>query len=655
MSRCRSWSSLGACRAIQALCLSALVGASALAAGSSQDDPAPAEAAEPAPAAGVEQVVVEGRRGGDPAAPTGLTSSVIHPDEAAGQPATLTELASQVAGVSENGQGGIFQTVSIRGIARHRVLTLVDGVRVTGERRAGVSTSFVDPLLIGSVDVLRGPASSYYGSGALGGVLQVYTRELQGWSLAGGYDSTGDGAVQSVGYGAKGWSAAVAHRRSGDAETPGGERLFSRYDQWSAALSGSWGQGPRRYRVAYLPSRGEDIGKASSDFPGRTTIYPSESHDLLRYSVEGDGGWGASAYLQPHDLETLVTRTGGSSTVRNDSLDYGARWWGRTEAGRGLQVRYGADLYGRTRVDAEEVAVLTDPNGVVSIVASQPLDGARESEAGLFASLAGTWGRAAWEVGGRFTRLEQDNGGAADVSRSAGNGYAGLMVPLTPRLQLRGHAGSGLRFPALSERYFSGTTGRGSVTANPGLRPERSLNTELGLRWIGSDLLVGGSLFHNRIERYIERIKIAPDELTFVNLTSGTLTGAEVEGMWHPGERWSVHWGGHRIVGRDQDDSPLADVPPDTLWAGADRRWQRWEAGVRLEWRDALSRPGSGEQSISSARLLTARVTLHLAEGWRLRLSGSNLLDESHFLSADEKATRAEERAFGVLLSWSGG
>ncbi len=178
---------------------------------------------------------------------------------------------------------------------------------------------------------------------------------------------------------------------------------------------------------------------------------------------------------------------------------------------------------------------------------------------------------------------------------------------------------------------------------------------ELGLRWIGSDLLLGGSLFHNRIERYIERIKIAPDELTFVNLTSGTLTGAEVEGMWHPGERWSVHWGGHRIVGRDQDDSPLADVPPDTLWAGADRRWQRWEAGVRLEWRDALSRPGSGEQSISSARLLTARVTLHLAEGWRLRLSGSNLLDESHFLSADEKATRAEERAFGVLLSWSGG
>jgi len=42
--------------------------------------------------------------------------------------------------------------------------------RIVAERRAGATASFIDPLLLGVVNVVRGPYSSYYGSGALGGV-----------------------------------------------------------------------------------------------------------------------------------------------------------------------------------------------------------------------------------------------------------------------------------------------------------------------------------------------------------------------------------------------------------------------------------------------------------------------------------------------------
>ncbi|MEM8995684.1 MAG: Plug domain-containing protein, partial [Acidobacteriota bacterium] len=109
-----------------------------------------------------------------------VAATEIKVEERAAAPTTLTELVEGVAGVAENGQPGLFQVYSIRGVSRHRVLTLVSGMQITGERRAGVATSFIDPLLMGAVDVLRGPASTYYGSGALGGVVQIFPRRFEG-------------------------------------------------------------------------------------------------------------------------------------------------------------------------------------------------------------------------------------------------------------------------------------------------------------------------------------------------------------------------------------------------------------------------------------------------------------------------------------------
>jgi iron complex outermembrane receptor protein len=101
--------------------------------------------------------------------PRGASTSVVDPEAAGGMPNSLSDLVSALPGVSENGQGGLFQVVSIRGVSRHRVTNMIAGMRLTSERRAGVSVSFVDPLLMGSVQVLRGPATTFYGSGALGG------------------------------------------------------------------------------------------------------------------------------------------------------------------------------------------------------------------------------------------------------------------------------------------------------------------------------------------------------------------------------------------------------------------------------------------------------------------------------------------------------
>jgi hemoglobin/transferrin/lactoferrin receptor protein len=102
-------------------------------------------------------------------------------------------------------------TIAIRGIGGNRVAVEVDGVPAAGGFAVGnfadSGRAFVDPVFLQRVEVLRGPASSLYGSDAIGGVVSMTTIAAQsllaagredGWSVSSGYagvDSGWHGAV----------------------------------------------------------------------------------------------------------------------------------------------------------------------------------------------------------------------------------------------------------------------------------------------------------------------------------------------------------------------------------------------------------------------------------------------------------------------------
>ena len=75
-----------------------------------------------------------------PLAPLCSSSISVEPDKNSGNPTNMTELVSEVPGVSENGQCGLIQFFSIRGVSRKRVMSLVSGMRINSDRREGVST-----------------------------------------------------------------------------------------------------------------------------------------------------------------------------------------------------------------------------------------------------------------------------------------------------------------------------------------------------------------------------------------------------------------------------------------------------------------------------------------------------------------------------------
>jgi len=599
---------------------------------------------EPAPVFS-ESVLVMDRRLTEDAVPRGTAATSARPDDRPAPPATVLDVIGTSAGVSENGQGGIFQNYSVRGLSRQRVLTLVQGMRVVGERRAGVSASFIDPLLLDSVSVVRGPASIAYGSGALGGVVEVFPRVLSGGEASAGYVSQGNGAAVSGGWGGSGWSLAAVGREKGDGEDPTGATIDDGFKQASATLRKTWTAGGVEYDVLAIPTAGRDIGKASTDYPARVVAYPEENHLMLRFAARSPAGWRVRAFVHPNDLVTR-TESGGAITseVANDAVDMGAAAQWSFAPEKGPRTRVGVDWFGRRSVDAVETG---DTPG-------RTLDGAREDEPSVFGMFE--WGtrRITAQAGVRVAWNRQSNSGPS-VTDFGWNGFGGLVVPLPRRFELSIHVASGSRFPSLSERFFSGSTGRGSVLGNADLTSENARSAETGFRWTGQRVTVAAYAFRTRVDAFIERVEVQPDVFTFVNVREGTIDGVELEAYAQAARELRLIFAAAVMNGEDGSGAPLEDVPPQRATLAAD--WIRGIFGLRVEgqWRAAKDDPGAGEKAIPAAALLSASVAFDLPRGLALSLSASNLLNEAYFSSADAKVPLSPGRGFEIGLAWRGG
>lgn len=95
-------------------------------------------------------------------------------------PQNAADLLREQPGVDVNGIGPNQARPVIRGLRGLRVLFLENGVRMNNARRQtdfGEITGLVDLQSVGTIEVVRGPASVLYGSDAIGGVLNLVSRE----------------------------------------------------------------------------------------------------------------------------------------------------------------------------------------------------------------------------------------------------------------------------------------------------------------------------------------------------------------------------------------------------------------------------------------------------------------------------------------------
>jgi outer membrane receptor protein involved in Fe transport len=230
-----------------------------------------------------EIVVVTGAAPGIDTAPAAPATLLTAADVDLRHPSTLTRAVDAVPGVSAIGEGRS-AVPAIRGLARGRTSIVVDGTRTLTERRAGANAAFLDPAVVRTIEVARGPASVAYGSDAFGGIIAVRTRgpdaargtlvQFSGTAAGGVPEWRGDVEV-STGFGSGGILAGVRTRRFEEYDSPearvpnsqGHDRgLRLRWDQTAGASAWSIGWQSDLARDVGHPRSDGDVVRATTPF-----------------------------------------------------------------------------------------------------------------------------------------------------------------------------------------------------------------------------------------------------------------------------------------------------------------------------------------------------------------------------------------------------
>ncbi len=206
---------------------------------------APASSARAAP---LEEIVVVATRYRTPLRDVAADVTVITRAELDATLSTsLPDLFRFVPGVSHQGAGSRFgaEGVSIRGIGGNRVALEIDGVPVSEHFAIGsfsnATRDFIDPALVGRIEILRGPASALYGSSALGGVVAVRTRGAPSAAMVADRDTDRDSDT-----GTGGEAGLVRHGRDDSSHLTGGLHWSKDDGALALSLAGAYRDGGAR-------------------------------------------------------------------------------------------------------------------------------------------------------------------------------------------------------------------------------------------------------------------------------------------------------------------------------------------------------------------------------------------------------------------------
>ncbi len=622
-----------------------------------------------------EFVTVSGSAASIEAAPAAGTATLTSTEIQSRTPANLVQALENVPGVNQVSEGQA-AVPAVRGLARGRTLILIDGARVSSERRVGPSATYLDPDVIEGVEVARGPGSVAYGSDAFGGVISVRTRtvapmsplavRMSGTLGAGIPDRRASGEV-SKGFSRGGVLIAAHTRDVDDYDGPDGEVFNSGYSDHGFLGRATYQLGQGLLSAGWQSDFGRDIERPRNNSTTVRFYYPTEdSHRLtVGYDARDLAGFSrvmftgfAGSYAQVTDQDRVPTATTGRIIERADvsANDFHVRGLGERLLGR-ARVEIGVDVngrYGLRALDIIENYTLSD--SLANRVENVSIDSARRVDAGLYASVeASIIAMLAIAGGVRGDHVSTKNRGGyfgdRDTSNGAGSGFLALTAGSFRGVSVTAQIARGFRDPVLSDRYFRGPSGRGFITGNPDLEPESSRQFDLGLRYTSARVRAATYFYDYRIHDLIERYSTQTDFFFFRNRGRARLRGFEAEAQASLGWGLSLESGFQVARGRALDDNtPLDDITPETLSVQVRKTLGVRDAFVQV--RTAFfaddTRPGPTERVVPGYTLLDAAGGLTLVTGLDLRVSARNLLNDSYLASQDVRTVAAPGRSVAL-------
>lgn len=491
-------------------------------------------------------------------------------------------------------------SINIRGLQDFgRVAVIVDGARQDFQRsdHGTQSTFYIDPELIKSVDVIRGPVANTYGSGAIGGVVFFDTKdaadflkpeETWGASVTGRYESNGKGWTTSA-TGAyrfnENWDALgnIVYRNYDDYKEGGGDTVAGTgFDVLSGMLktsirptenselklgwvgsSDGWteisGGVPLNNHISGgVPTN--DVDLKSNTFTARYNITDEDKSwlDLHINTSYNKTNLGLTSLIPQNRFDPVtglpvVLPTGSTSTfdIGTTSIDI----WNTSRfetAGVAHELTYGGDWVG----DNVETGGSAGGDSFYTPSGKRNVSGAYVQD------------KLTWDWLEVIAGLRYDNYSLKDSTRETSGDRLSprITVGVTPfesagldGLQFYGTYAEGYRSPSLTETLISGNHPAGVTfpfLPNPNLRPETGKTTEFGVNYKQNDIFETGdalrikaAYFHNDVDDYIDGVTLSPFVpgsgcpfgpgipicFQYQNFAQAKIDGFELEGVYDAG------------------------------------------------------------------------------------------------------------------------
>jgi vitamin B12 transporter len=532
-------------------------------------------------------------------------------ERAAGR--TLPELLALQPGVQMNATGGrgSVSGVFLRGMETRHTLVLVDGVRY-GSATLGTPNLDNLPLeLIERIEIVRGPLSGLYGSDAVAGVIQIFTRRGEQGFFPNATATIGSNRLSELGVGFRAgsgpWDLALQVQGT---ETEGFSATNSRvpFGNFNPDRDG-FRQTSGSLNAGY---------RFNADWRARASVLRSES------TAGFDDGLGANARrklvtdVATLGLEGRVTQSWQTAlrVARSEDVTDGQTAAAAFNLGRFSTRQTQVGWENRIATPVGSLLLLTETleqsvsrPGTPYRVTSRNIDS-------VAAGLNGTSGAHVWQ--GNVRRDRNSQFGGQDTG-SLGYGYN-----VTQQLRIAASAGTSFVAPSFNQLYFPGF-------GNPLLQPEEGRHNELSVRYAdhGHELRI--AQFQNRIRGFI-----TPGPLP-VNIPSSSIDG------------WTVTYGGR--IGAWTLGATLETVDPrdnatqrllprrarNTAKLNADVELGQWRLGTSVLAVDRRFENTANTIEMGAFLLVDLRADRRITRGWTLGLRVNNATDRNY------------ETAFGYL------
>ena len=530
----------------------------------------------------------------------------------------LADLLAQVPGAEFMRNGGPAGTTSVylRGAETRFTAVYIDGVRIDSQSTGGASWQAIPLSQVDRIEVLRGPAAAIYGSDALAGVVQIFTRKGEGafspylglglgsqrtGRLDAGFSGQGGDFDYSLGLTrdvSQGFDALSGSNPDAD-----GYRNSS-----SSARLGWQLASAHRLEATLLDSRQDARYDSSAAWDPQAVIRDDRNRQRLQTSgLSWQAQW-TEAYSsrvstsQGHDhYETSP------SAYLTDTKVRSYLWHN--------ELRQGANLW-TAALERREDELQNDY--------TQPVLTQRAQNA-LALGYGFKQGAHALQLNARHDD-DSEFGGKNTGSAAYGYGFA-------QNWRATASAGTAFRAPTLFQRF--------SIYGTPSLMPETSQNVEAGLKYANQDRSFSLVVYRNRIENLI----------TYVDGPGNCINGkgdwagcygntakARYQGLTLAGSR---QLGAFRLRAsldlqnpRDLDTGKqLARRSREHGLIGAETRLAGWQLGGELLLSGRRYDDAANTQPLGGYGLVNLHASTSIAKDWTLQARVDNLADKRYQLA----------------------